>query len=186
MSAVCGGRAQFSVFFGDVPTFHIPGRTFPVEVMYSKSPCEDYVDAAVKQARTAATLAFAATTTTTTTTAIAMCALGRVSAVSNGGWGARRVLQILQIHLTHPPGDILVFMTGQEDVETTCEVVTDRLAALEAPPPLALLPIYSQLPADLQARIFERAPNNARKCIVATNIAETSLTGAPVREGSAL
>jgi HrpA-like RNA helicase len=63
MSAVCGGRAQFSVFFGDVPTFHIPGRTFPVEVMYSKSPCEDYVDAAVKQARTAATLAIAATTT---------------------------------------------------------------------------------------------------------------------------
>jgi len=40
----------------------------------------------------------------------------------------------------------------------------------------SLLPIYSQLPSDLQAKIFEKAHDNARKCIVATNIAETSLT----------
>ena len=32
------------------------------------------------------------------------------------------VKQALQIHLSHPPGDILIFMTGQEDIETTCEV----------------------------------------------------------------
>ncbi len=38
--------------------------------------------------------------------------------------------------------------------------------------PLLLLPIYSQLPTDLQAKIFEKAPEGARKCIVATNIAE--------------
>ncbi|CAG8620152.1 11452_t:CDS:10 [Funneliformis mosseae] len=47
---------------------------------------------------------------------------------------------------------------------------------LDNPPPLAILPIYSQLPADLQARIFEKTADNARKVIVATNIAETSLT----------
>lgn len=47
---------------------------------------------------------------------------------------------------------------------------------MDEPPPLAILPIYSQLPADLQAKIFQRAENNARKVIVATNIAETSLT----------
>lgn len=41
---------KFSLFFGNVPTFNIPGRTFPVEVMFSKNPCEDYVEAAVKQA----------------------------------------------------------------------------------------------------------------------------------------
>lgn len=41
---------KFSLFFGNVPTFTIPGRTFPVEVMFSKNPCEDYVEAAVKQA----------------------------------------------------------------------------------------------------------------------------------------
>ncbi|RZC59297.1 hypothetical protein C5167_006599 [Papaver somniferum] len=41
---------KFSDFFGSVPVFHIPGRTFPVKTFYSKSPCEDYVEGAVKQA----------------------------------------------------------------------------------------------------------------------------------------
>ncbi|KAL4701898.1 hypothetical protein ACJJTC_013186 [Scirpophaga incertulas] len=67
-------------------------------------------------------------------------------------------------------------MPGQEDIEVTCEVLTERLAELENAPPLTVLPIYSQLPADLQAKIFQRAPPGQRKCIVATNIAETSLT----------
>lgn len=39
-----------------------------------------------------------------------------------------------------------------------------------------ILPIYSQLPSDLQAKIFQRSPEGIRKCVVATNIAETSLT----------
>ncbi|KAJ3290355.1 DEAH-box RNA helicase prp16 [Borealophlyctis nickersoniae] len=123
---------KFSNFFGNVATFTIPGRTFPVDVMFSKNPCEDYVDSAVKQ--------------------------------------------VLAIHLSHPPGDVLVFMTGQEDIEVTCQVVAERLEQLDEAPPLAILPIYSQLPADLQAKIFERSSDNSRKCIVATNIAETSLT----------
>ena len=54
---------------------------------------------------------------------------------------------------------------------------SERLADLEDAPPLAILPIYSQLPSDLQAKIFEKAPDGVRKCVVATNIAETSLTG---------
>ncbi|KAJ3012893.1 UNVERIFIED_CONTAM: DEAH-box RNA helicase prp16 [Siphonaria sp. JEL0065] len=123
---------KFSTFFGNVPTFTIPGRTFPVDIMFSKTPCEDYVDSAVKQ--------------------------------------------VLAIHLSHPPGDILVFMTGQEDIEITCSVVRERLSQLDEAPPLAVLPIYSQLPADLQAKIFARGEGGARKCIVATNVAETSLT----------
>ncbi|KAI0696487.1 P-loop containing nucleoside triphosphate hydrolase protein [Cerioporus squamosus] len=124
---------KFSAFYGNAPTFTIPGRTFPVETFHSKSPCEDYVDSAVKQ--------------------------------------------VLQIHLSLPPGDILVFMTGQEDIEITCQVVQERLSQLDEPAPLAVLPIYSQMPADLQAKIFEPTPDGRRKVIVATNIAETSLTG---------
>ncbi|CEJ04865.1 Putative Pre-mRNA-splicing factor ATP-dependent RNA helicase prp16 [Rhizopus microsporus] len=123
---------RFSNFFGNAPCFFIPGRTFPVDVMFSKTSCEDYVDSAVKQA--------------------------------------------LAIHLSKPAGDILIFMTGQEDIETTCTVLAERLQQLDNPPPLAILPIYSQLPADLQAKIFQRSENNARKVVVATNIAETSLT----------
>jgi len=56
-------------------------------------------------------------------------------------------------------------------------VVTERLAELDDAPPLAILPIYSQLPTDLQAKIFQKAEKGVRKCVIATNIAETSLTG---------
>jgi len=123
---------KFADFFGNVPTFRIPGRTFPVEVMYSKNVVEDYVEAAVKQA--------------------------------------------VQIHLTSDEGDMLVFMPGQEDIEVTCATIQERLDEVEEAPPLAVLPIYSQLPSDLQAKIFQKAPDGMRKCVVATNIAETSLT----------
>lgn len=57
----------------------------------------------------------------------------------------------------------------------------ERLGELENAPQLAILPIYSQLPSDLQAKIFQKAPDGVRKCIVATNIAETSLTGLLIR-----
>ena len=55
--------------------------------------------------------------------------------------------------------------------------ITERLSQLDEPAPLAVLPIYSQMPADLQAKIFEATSDGRRKVIVATNIAETSLTG---------
>lgn len=55
--------------------------------------------------------------------------------------------------------------------------MTERLGELDNAPQLAILPIYSQLPSDLQAKIFQKAPDGVRKCVVATNIAETSLTG---------
>ncbi|KAH8915069.1 Pre-mRNA splicing factor [Atractiella rhizophila] len=123
---------KFSRFYDDAPCYTIPGRTFPVDILFSKTPCEDYVDSAVKQA--------------------------------------------LQIHITHPPGDILIFMTGQEDIEVTCQVIQERLSQVDNAADLAVLPIYSQMPADLQAKIFEATKDGRRKCIVATNIAETSLT----------
>ena len=58
-----------------------------------------------------------------------------------------------------------------------CLVISERLEEVDESPPLAILPIYSQLPSDLQAKIFQKAPDGVRKCVVATNIAETSLTG---------
>lgn len=42
--------SKFANFFGNVPVYTIPGRTFPVDVLYAKNPVEDYVDAGVKQA----------------------------------------------------------------------------------------------------------------------------------------
>lgn len=86
------------------------------------------------------------------------------------------VKQVLTIHLStrDNDGDILVFMTGQEDIEAVCDVLRERLAKIDDPPPLDILPIYSLLPPEQQKRIF--APSPHRKVVVATNIAETSLT----------
>ena len=94
------------------------------------------------------------------------------------------VKQVLTIHLTNSKqgkefvndGDILVFMTGQEDIEITCDLIKEKLNLLEDPPPLSIYPIYSTMPQDLQKKIFNKKNNKRRKVVVATNIAETSLT----------
>ncbi|KAF0990878.1 hypothetical protein HZS_844, partial [Henneguya salminicola] len=87
------------------------------------------------------------------------------------------VVTILQIHLTQPPGDVLVFLTGQEEIENCQEMLHERIRKLGSKiGELIILTIYSNLPTDLQAKIFETTPEDARKIILATNIAETSLT----------
>ncbi|XP_046403500.1 pre-mRNA-splicing factor ATP-dependent RNA helicase DHX16 [Ischnura elegans] len=88
-------------------------------------------------------------------------------------------VSILQIHATQPPGDILVFLTGQEEIEACQELLTERLRRLGTSGKLrelVILPVYANLPSDMQARIFEPTPPGARKVVLATNIAETSLT----------
>uniref|UniRef100_A0A667WQ88 RNA helicase n=1 Tax=Myripristis murdjan TaxID=586833 RepID=A0A667WQ88_9TELE len=87
------------------------------------------------------------------------------------------VVSVLQIHVTQPPGDILVFLTGQEEIEACCELLQDRCRRLGSKiSELLVLPIYANLPSDMQAKIFNPTPPGARKVVVATNIAETSLT----------
>uniref|UniRef100_A0A0D9ZYP3 RNA helicase n=1 Tax=Oryza glumipatula TaxID=40148 RepID=A0A0D9ZYP3_9ORYZ len=89
------------------------------------------------------------------------------------------VVTVLQLHVTEPPGggDILLFLTGQEEIETVEEILRHRLRVLGGKvAELVICPIYANLPAELQAKIFEPAPAGARKVVLATNIAETSLT----------
>ena len=69
---------KFSSYFNNCPIFTIPGRSFPVEVLYTKAPESDYLDAAL--------------------------------------------ITVMQIHLSEPPGDVLVFLTGQEEIDTACQV----------------------------------------------------------------
>ena len=84
---------------------------------------------------------------------------------------------VMQIHLSEPMGDILVFLTGQEEIDTACEILYERMKALGAGvPELIILPVYSALPSEMQSKIFEPAPPGSRKVVVATNIAETSIT----------
>nr|MBE5726247.1 lethal (2) 37Cb [Cucujiformia] len=84
------------------------------------------------------------------------------------------VISVLQIHATQPLGDILVFLTGQDEIETCQELLTDRMRRLGSKvKELLILPVYANLPSDMQAKIFEPTPPGARKVILATNIAET-------------
>nr|NVI75411.1 lethal (2) 37Cb [Cucujiformia] len=83
------------------------------------------------------------------------------------------VISVLQIHATQPLGDVLVFLTGQDEIETAQELLTDRMRRLGSKvKELLILPVYANLPSDMQAKIFEPTPPGARKVILATNIAE--------------
>ncbi|KAH9722089.1 RNA helicase [Citrus sinensis] len=87
------------------------------------------------------------------------------------------IVTVLQIHVTQSPGDILVFLTGQEEIETADEILKHRTRGLGSKiAELIICPIYANLPTELQAKIFEPTPEGARKVVLATNIAETSLT----------
>ncbi|XP_019187957.1 PREDICTED: probable pre-mRNA-splicing factor ATP-dependent RNA helicase DEAH5 isoform X2 [Ipomoea nil] len=124
---------KFSGYFFNCNIFTIPGRTFPVEILYTKQPEGDYLDAAL--------------------------------------------ITVLQIHLTEPEGDILIFLTGQEEIDYACQSLYERMKGLgKNVPELIILPVYSALPSEMQSRIFEPAPPGKRKVVVATNIAEASLT----------
>ncbi|KAJ3746041.1 P-loop containing nucleoside triphosphate hydrolase protein [Lentinula detonsa] len=95
---------------------------------------------------------------------------------------------VLMIHRAEDPGDILVFLTGEEEIEDACrKIKTDADDLLNADPssvgPLICVPLYSSLPPQQQQRIFDAAPKpsqagypSGRKVVVSTNIAETSLT----------
>eukprot|EP00887_Chlorella_sp_A99_P005931 scaffold29.g5931.t1 len=90
----------------------------------------------------------------------------------------------LQVHCSEGPGDILVFLTGQDEIESCERLVREAAAALPhdpGRPDLLILPIYAALPPEQQLRVFQPAPENTRKVILATNIAETSITIAGVR-----
>uniref|UniRef100_A0A4W3GAM7 DEAH-box helicase 8 n=1 Tax=Callorhinchus milii TaxID=7868 RepID=A0A4W3GAM7_CALMI len=111
---------KFSQYFYEAPIFTIPGRTYPVEVLYTKEPETDYLDSSL--------------------------------------------ITVMQIHLTEPPGDILVFLTGQEEIDTACEILYERMKSMGPDvPELIILPVYSALPSEMQTRIFDPAPPGSRK-----------------------
>eukprot|EP00605_Chrysophyceae_sp_TOSAG23-4_P001956 GSChrysophyteH1.ASY1.ANO1.2167.1 assembled CDS len=97
------------------------------------------------------------------------------SAAPEANYVDSAVLTALQIHQTESKGDILIFLTGEEEIETVCTQL--RLEAdqmdHDTVGPLAVYPLYSTLPPRQQQDIFRPF---GRKIVVSTNIAETSLT----------
>lgn len=94
------------------------------------------------------------------------------------------VRTVVQIHQYEEPGDVLLFLTGEEEIEESCRRIRDEVFNLgEAVGPLVVYPLYASLPPRQQQDIFKDAPAPrrpgglpGRKVIVSTNIAETSLT----------
>jgi len=124
---------KFSGYFFDCNIFTIPGRTFPVEILYAKQPESDYMDAAL--------------------------------------------ITVLQIHMSAPKGDILLFLTGQEEIDHACSYLHEKMKKLgNDAPDLLIYAAYGALPSEMQSKIFEPTTPGKRKVVVATNIAEASIT----------
>ncbi|XP_077634990.1 putative ATP-dependent RNA helicase DHX35 isoform X3 [Crocuta crocuta] len=86
---------------------------------------------------------------------------------------------VMKIHQTEGDGDILAFLTGQEEVETVVSMLIEQARALSRTGMrrhLRVLPMYAGLPSFEQMKVFERVSHSVRKVIVATNVAETSIT----------
>lgn len=91
---------------------------------------------------------------------------------------------VIEICEKEPPGDILVFLTGEEEIEEACRSIASRTSRKERQwGPITVYPLYGALPPDRQQRVFDDAPPPlfrggppGRKVICSTNIAETSLT----------
>mmetsp|Transcript_14100 Transcript_14100/g.19418 ORF Transcript_14100/g.19418 Transcript_14100/m.19418 type:complete len:565 (+) Transcript_14100:297-1991(+) len=135
---------SFQTFFPGSKAVYVQGRQHPVDLLYLRTPEEDYLDAAV--------------------------------------------ITTMQIHKEEGPGDILVFLTGQEEIESVERILRDRARHLlpstsSRSSSLALLPVplFAALPPAQQLKAFVPAPPQTRKVILATNIAETSVTISGVR-----
>ncbi|KAL2021141.1 hypothetical protein VTK56DRAFT_7447 [Thermocarpiscus australiensis] len=89
----------------------------------------------------------------------------------------KAISTVFDIHRNEPKGDILVFLTGREEIDQAVQAVSERSSQL---PPgsqsILPLPLYAGLHTDQQMYVFEEAPENYRKVIFSTNIAEASVT----------
>ncbi|KAL7831661.1 hypothetical protein AOLI_G00292090 [Acnodon oligacanthus] len=137
---------KLSAFLGHCPVFAIPGRTYPVKELFCGRIGPKEMDSSVY---------------------------------------VKEVVKVaLDVHTNEASGDILVFLTGQNEIEKTCDLLFEKAESIDyrydvhdrTVEGLLILPLYGSMPTDQQKQIFQPAPAGVRKCVVATNIAATSLT----------
>uniref|UniRef100_W5M8H4 DEAH (Asp-Glu-Ala-His) box polypeptide 40 n=1 Tax=Lepisosteus oculatus TaxID=7918 RepID=W5M8H4_LEPOC len=138
---------KLSVFLGHCPVFTIPGRTFPVTEIF--------------------------------------CNLIGPKDTESSAYLKEVVNVALDVHTSERAGDMLVFLTGQIEIEKACDILYQKAESIDyrydvrdrSVEGLLILPLYGSMPtADQQRQIFQPPPAGIRKCVVATNIAATSLT----------
>ncbi|XP_017275570.1 probable ATP-dependent RNA helicase DHX40 [Kryptolebias marmoratus] len=137
---------KLSAFLSSCPVFAIPGRVFPVTCTFGS-------------------------------------AVGPKDAEST--FYVKEVVKVaLDVHTGEKAGDILVFLTGQSEIERACDLMFEKAECIDyrydvrdrTVEGLLILPLYGSMPTDQQRQIFQPPPPGIRKCVVATNIAATSLT----------
>lgn len=152
---------KFQQYFDNAPLMNVPGRTHPVEIFYTPEPERDYLEAAIR-----------------TVIQIHMC-----EEIAGNTFYSNYFCFFFFTNICYLLGDVLLFLTGQEEIEVACKRIKREIDNLGPEVgELKCIPLYSTLPPNLQQRIFEDPPPNkpngaiGRKVVVSTNIAETSLT----------
>lgn len=142
---------RFAKHFGDAPIVEVSGRTYPVEIRYRplevpviSDESEDPDDPDHEIVRT------------------------EVRDPTDAIVDAVRELE------AEPPGDVLVFLSGEREIRDTAEVLRGELG-----PMTEVLPLYARLPTAEQQKVF--APHTGRRVVLSTNVAETSLTVPGIR-----
>ncbi|KAM9481143.1 putative ATP-dependent RNA helicase DHX34 [Clarias gariepinus] len=130
----------FSSYFNNAPVLQVPGRLFPIQVIYQPIPHEDQVSQMEKL-------------------------------------NPRPYLRVLQgidqCYPTEERGDLLIFLSGMAEISTIMEACKTYAVHTGR---WIILPLHSTLSLEQQNKVFDIAPPGLRKCIIATNIAETSVT----------
>ena len=148
---------RFSRHFDDAPVVEVSGRMYPVEVRYrpldAPPPGDEDDDAGWGERDQTEAIADAVTE---------LWGEGVGERQRAGGRGSQGV------------GDILVFLSGEREIRDTADALADlKLADTE------ILPLYSRLATAQQRRVFQ--PHGGRRIVLATNVAETSLTVPGIR-----
>ncbi|XP_053461455.1 probable ATP-dependent RNA helicase DHX34 isoform X2 [Nycticebus coucang] len=130
----------FSSYFGNAPVVQVPGRLFPITVVYQPQEAEPATSKSEKL-------------------------------------DPRPFLRVLEaIDNKYPPeerGDLLVFLSGMAEISAVLEATQTYASHTQR---WVVLPLHSALSVADQDKVFDVAPPGVRKCILSTNIAETSVT----------
>jgi len=187
MSATINAES-FSKYFGDAPMIHIPGFTFPVKELFLEDVLETtrYVTSSQDSARRKGKqpekkkdpltdmfeevdigseyIKYSAGTK-------------RFLAAWDGSQLDLGLVEAIIVYICQNEGDgaILVFLTGWDEISKLFEKLKDN-RLLRNQNKFLLFPLHGSMPTINQREIFQRPPNGIRKIILATNIAETSIT----------
>ena len=180
----------FSEHFGDAPIISVSGRTYPVEVRYR--PLDPNAEASTPEDAEADDAAQDDETLADGTQSGGLRDDGPREDLTRGG-AARRpvkdqvegILDAFDELTGEEPGDILVFLSGEREIRDTADALEDHIRKAGQKGPRRrgadweVVPLYARLSAQEQQRVFQS--HERPRVVLATNVAETSLTVPGIR-----